>query len=304
MPHPYAQFEPFPTAFDFQSALKQQSPLRDPTIAFPERASPLGSSFPNSSPRISESSSRGTPLYSPAMSLSTPFDAFLEPDLFQSPTPPQAPAPFQFPHAQLTADGHGLILPADPNTAQYQVNGYPSAIAGAFYDPFATLPLTAYAPEQVQDLALHLQMQTTPLQPPYPGLISAGSLSPTSSFDSPLLSALASPQRHASLPALSQPGLTAPFPHPPSPPKKRRSFSHSHASALPVSSSEEDDLTRAKIHVCPVCARCFSRSHDMRRHIRGHNEGSHHKCDACGRGFRRLDAVKRHLRTACQGHQR
>ncbi|KZT57385.1 hypothetical protein CALCODRAFT_410963, partial [Calocera cornea HHB12733] len=52
---------------------------------------------------------------------------------------------------------------------------------------------------------------------------------------------------------------------------------------------------------CPVCTRCFSRSHDMRRHIRGHNEGSQFKCDACGRGFRRLDAVKRHLRTACQG---
>ncbi|KZO98329.1 hypothetical protein CALVIDRAFT_478592 [Calocera viscosa TUFC12733] len=93
--------------------------------------------------------------------------------------------------------------------------------------------------------------------------------------------------------------MTFPVPSASPPPKKRRTLSHSHT----ASDGADDDLEgRAKIHVCPICTRCFSRSHDMRRHIRGHNEGSHYKCDKCGRGFRRLDAVKRHLRTACQAH--
>jgi len=147
--------------------------------------------------------------------------------------------------------------------------------------------------------------------------IPQGSASPSSS-DSPLLSALDThphphphPLRHASLPAQAQLALTFPVPSDSPPPKKRRTLSHSqHSHSRSYAHSAEDAYEegdddasggRAKIHICPICARCFSRSHDMRRHIRGHSEGSHHKCDACGRGFRRLDAVKRHLRTACQG---
>lgn len=50
-------------------------------------------------------------------------------------------------------------------------------------------------------------------------------------------------------------------------------------------------------HVCPICARSFTRRHNMLQHIRCiHNGRRDHVCDVCGRGFNRKSNLHRHVR--------
>ncbi|KAI8810744.1 hypothetical protein BJ742DRAFT_658436, partial [Cladochytrium replicatum] len=50
---------------------------------------------------------------------------------------------------------------------------------------------------------------------------------------------------------------------------------------------------RARDHVCEMCAKRFTRSHDLTRHMTVHAEEKH-ECEGCGKGYSRSDALRRH----------
>ncbi|KAF8153866.1 hypothetical protein B0H34DRAFT_69181 [Crassisporium funariophilum] len=57
-------------------------------------------------------------------------------------------------------------------------------------------------------------------------------------------------------------------------------------------------------HICKACSRCFTRGHDLNRHItftrcRSQREKPDSDCGYCGETFCRPDAVFRHQRDAC-----